>query len=76
MSVAVVGEGFDDLVGGLGPDAGLGFSFDPMVRGGDVFLELEHGSAGRALELAAGQIGERAWPRVLDTGVIMQRAAV
>lgn len=67
-SLAVAGEGVEDLVGGLGPDEGLGVSVPLVDPAAQVSFEFDHAAMGRAAQFAVGQFGEPALDQVEPGG--------
>jgi hypothetical protein len=53
-SGAVSSGGFEELAGGLGPDAGPGFSFQDSIQARDAGVELADGSADDGLRILGG----------------------
>ena len=61
---AVAGETVEDLVGGFGPDVGLGVGVPVLDPAGDVGGEFFDVVVGGALQLFGGEGGEPAFDQV------------
>jgi len=66
--LAVSGEGFEDLVGGLGPYDWFGILVPVLGPGDDVAFEFCDRAVGRALQFTAGQFSEPAFDEVEPGG--------
>ena len=67
--VEVAGEGFQDVVGGFGPDERLRVLVPGFDPGADVGFEFFDAAVGAAAQFAVGQLGEPAFDEVEPRGV-------